>query len=248
MSTNDGFRGWPDGAKAAVSLTFDDAPPSQLDYAIPILDRSGLRGTFYVNPGPGGRFAQAVDRWRAAHDRGHEIGNHTLRHPCSGNFPWVPRDRALEVWTLEDVEQDVLAARDHLCELLPGIGELSFAYPCGQTFVGRGAARQSYVPVIARHFSVARGLGESANDPSMCDLHCLSSWMVEGLSAEALIGMLQPAVELGHWATFCFHGVGGDHIAVTSEAFAGLVDFLAERKDEIWTDSVMAVGSWVGGA
>ena len=37
---------WPDGAKAAVSLSYDDAINSQLDNAIPALNRYGLKGTF----------------------------------------------------------------------------------------------------------------------------------------------------------------------------------------------------------
>src|SRR5207248_10888711 len=113
------FSGWPGDARAAVSLTFDDAAPSQLDVALPIMERYGLRGTFYVNPGSGSRFDQAVERWRAAHAGGHEIGNHTLRHPCSGNFPWVADDRALELWNLADVERDVLEAAARLPELVP---------------------------------------------------------------------------------------------------------------------------------
>ena len=43
-------RWFPGRAKAAVSVTFDDARPSQLDRGIPILDRHGVRGTFYVLP------------------------------------------------------------------------------------------------------------------------------------------------------------------------------------------------------
>src|SRR6266516_2205251 len=40
----------------------------------------------------------------------------------------------------------------------------SFGYPFYQSYVGAGTARQSYVPVIARHFVAARGKGETAND------------------------------------------------------------------------------------
>ena len=39
---------WPHGAKAAVSLAYDDAIDSQLDNAIPALDRVGLKGSFYL--------------------------------------------------------------------------------------------------------------------------------------------------------------------------------------------------------
>ena len=45
-SAGDGFA-WPEGRKAAVSLAYDDALDSQLDTAIPALDRHGLKGSFY---------------------------------------------------------------------------------------------------------------------------------------------------------------------------------------------------------
>src|SRR4029453_2307695 len=108
---------------------------------------------------------------------------------------WSAPDRALEHWTLEQVDADVREASELLRALVPGIGGFSFAYPCGQTFVGRGPGRQSYVPVIARQFASARGVGESAKNPAVCDLHCLSSWMVRGLGVRELIAMLEPAVE-----------------------------------------------------
>ncbi len=39
---------WPHGAKAAVSLAYDDALDSQLDNPLPALDRSGLKGSLYT--------------------------------------------------------------------------------------------------------------------------------------------------------------------------------------------------------
>jgi len=239
------FAGWPAGIKAAVSLTFDDAAPSQLDHAIPILNRYGLHGTFYVNPGPGSRFELRLDEWRRARDQGHELANHTVAHPCSGNFPFIDEDRALELWTERRMEADIVEASRRLRELVPGTGEFSFAYPCGQTFLGRGAERRSYVPIVAKHFRVARGVGESANDPRICDLHCLSSWMVTGLSGEELIAKLQPAIEAGHWAIYCFHGIGGDHIPIDLGAFEELARYLAEHRASIWTGTVQAIGSYL---
>lgn len=240
------FLGWPGETKAAVSLTFDDAAPSQLDHAIPIMNYYQVHGTFYVNPGESGIFERRIDEWRRAHDRGHELGNHTVAHPCSGNFQFIGEERALELWSEGRIEADIADASKRLRQLVPGIGEFSFAYPCGQTFVGRGSNRQSYVPVVAKHFQVARGIGESANDPRVCDLHCLSSWMVSGLTAEALVAMLEPAVKAGHWAIFCFHGIGGDHIRTEREAFETLVGYLAERQTSIWTGTVQSIGSFVG--
>jgi len=36
---------------------------------------------------------------------------------------------------------------------------VTFAYPCDESFVDRGAGRKSYVPVVARYFFAARDGG-----------------------------------------------------------------------------------------
>src|SRR5215213_3257591 len=88
---------WSRGCRGAISLTFDDAASTHVQNAIPVLDRHGLRGTFYVTyTSP--KFPPVYDDWRAAHARGHEIGNHSRRHPCSCNFHFIG-DNALEDYT-----------------------------------------------------------------------------------------------------------------------------------------------------
>lgn len=242
------FAGWPDNKRAAISLTFDDAAPSQLEHAVPILNRYGLRGTFYVNPGEGSAFERRIDAWRRVHAQGHELGNHTVSHPCSRQHPFVVPERALERWTLEQIEADIDQATERLTRLVPGYAPASFAYPCGETFVGEGAARRSYIPSVAVRFIAARGVGATDNDPAGCDLHNLSSWMVQGVTAEQMISMIQPTLAAGRWGIFCFHGVGGDHLSVDPEALAGLVRYLKERESEIWTDTVAAIGAHVAKA
>ena len=76
---------WPSGKKMALSLTFDDARFSQIDTGIPLLDKYGVKATFYISPGS---MLQRADGWKSAVMNGHEIGNHSLYHPCSGNFTW----------------------------------------------------------------------------------------------------------------------------------------------------------------
>src|SRR2546422_8938664 len=39
---------WPGGARAAVSLPFDDARPSQVAVGLPIFDRHGVKVTFFL--------------------------------------------------------------------------------------------------------------------------------------------------------------------------------------------------------
>ena len=73
---------WPDGKSAAIVLTYDDALASQLDVAVPQLDAARLKGTFFLS---GRLTATAMNRWRRAQRRGHELGNHSVNHPCGGS-------------------------------------------------------------------------------------------------------------------------------------------------------------------
>src|SRR5688500_6680342 len=93
---------WPAGKRAALSLSWDDARTSQPDTGIALLDRHGVRGTFYVVPSS---VERRLDGWKKAVAGGHEIGNHSLTHPCSGNFPFA-RQKALEEYTLEKMRYE----------------------------------------------------------------------------------------------------------------------------------------------
>ncbi len=83
---------WPKGKRVAISLTFDDARPSQVTGGTSLLDQYNTKATFYVVPST---VNQQLAGWKKAVASGHEIGNHSLNHPCTGNFPWA-RPKALE--------------------------------------------------------------------------------------------------------------------------------------------------------
>ena len=70
-SAGDGFA-WPQGRKAAVSLAYDDALDSQLDHALPALDRHGLKGSFYLQLSRE-PVRRRMHEWRAAAANGHEL-------------------------------------------------------------------------------------------------------------------------------------------------------------------------------
>jgi peptidoglycan/xylan/chitin deacetylase (PgdA/CDA1 family) len=69
---------WPNGAKAAVSLTYDDGLDSQLDRAGPQLDEFKFKATFFVTRE--NMEARLAD-WVALAQRGHEIADLTVHHP-----------------------------------------------------------------------------------------------------------------------------------------------------------------------
>lgn len=49
IQNNPDFR-WPEGKKMGLSLTFDDARLSQADKGISLLDKYGVKATYYLSP------------------------------------------------------------------------------------------------------------------------------------------------------------------------------------------------------
>ena len=80
---------WPDGKKAAVVFTYDDGLDCHLDVAVPQLDEFGFKGTFFCTGNSKSLFNR-MEEWREITQKGHELGNHTLFHPCNGEKQdWV---------------------------------------------------------------------------------------------------------------------------------------------------------------
>lgn len=237
---------WPVGIEGVISLTFDDNAPSQLNNALPCLDANDLKGTFYVNPGRHERWQSQISQWQAASKSGHEIGNHTTRHPCSCNFGFGDGNYCLEKLSLKDIAKTIDEANQHLNDLFPEQnGDRSFCYPCYQSYVGEGINRQSYVPVVAERFKVGRGGGERANHPQKIDLSYIWSFAVQGHTSQAMIDYVETAINDGLWGVICMHGVGGDHIAIETSAFRELCEYLNQNRQRIWTDTVINVGNYI---
>jgi len=156
----------PKGKRAAVSLSFDDARTSQVERGLVLLKKEGVRVTFFVNPE---HVKKRLAGWKQAVADGHEIGNQSLAHPCTGNYPAFLQN-ALENYDLRMMAHELDGANDQIQKLL-GVKPTPFAYPCSLKFVGRGLDVRSYVPLVAERFIVGRGyLDESPNNPAVCDL------------------------------------------------------------------------------
>ncbi|HSY41032.1 MAG TPA: polysaccharide deacetylase family protein, partial [Polyangia bacterium] len=67
------------GFKSAVSYTFDDGQPSQVEHYAE-LEATGVRLTFFVNSGSATWETGFVSTFSQAARDGHEIGNHTAHH------------------------------------------------------------------------------------------------------------------------------------------------------------------------
>lgn len=226
---------WPHGKRAALSLSFDDARLSQMDRGIPLLDKHGVKATFYVTVNS---MHRRLDGWKRAVANGHEVGNHTLTHPCSGNFGWS-QDAALENYTLARMEADIAKSNEEIQQSL-GVKTTTFAFPCGQKFVGRGEKTHSYVPLIAQHFVAGRGFrDESTNDPMFCDLAQLCGQDSDDQPFEQLKPWLDDAVKNGRWTIFVSHEVGDTVCqAMLPEVLETICRYAKDPANGIWIDTV----------
>lgn len=234
---------WPNRARAAIVLTYDDAAPSQLDHAIPALDSAGLKGTFFLS-----NVRQAdVERWKAVAASGHELANHTLNHPClADTFEMSPRQQ-LEQHTPESVLQEV-GQQNVLLTALDGRQEHGFAVPCGQTLAGGRdyleALRRSKLVTYSR--SVDETDDDLQRDPSSFDLMRLPGRAFSSpAGAEQLAEFAEKAAKGGGLAVYVFHGVGGDHLSVAARDHSRFVEWLAAHRETYWVATMRDVVEWI---
>jgi sialate O-acetylesterase len=233
---------WPGECRAAISLTFDDGPPSQLKIAVPMLNDADLPSTFYLNPRDD-NFLEKLAPWREVARAGHEIGNHTMAHICARAFRDDPTAPGLENMTLADIEKDIVESKRRLQQLVPEQPEMSFCYPCYMEHVGRGPTRQSYVPVVARHHIAGRGKGEFpfGNFASTVDLHYAWSWPAERMPGSQMVGLVERCIACRGWGILTFHGIHEGSLGVAESDLRELVNYLKVNHSRIWTAPVWKV-------
>ncbi len=231
---------WPSGARAAVSLTYDDSLDSHLDTAIPQLRQRSMAATFFLNPGLP-RYLARRDDWARIAGSEQELANHTLNHPCARDLSFVPKGGGLEdhdeLRMTAEIEGALRAIRDLGVKQVP-----SFAYPCGQTFIGED--RRSYIPLVKKYHAVARGVLAAIADPHDVDLMEVPAH--DGAADPgANTGLIREAMSRGHWLVFLFHGVGAEHLTISKEDHAALLDGLAASAKDLWISPFGDVGRFL---
>jgi peptidoglycan/xylan/chitin deacetylase (PgdA/CDA1 family) len=233
---------WPNGKRAAVSLSFDDARASQVDTGLALLSEHHVKVTFFVQAE---NVRPRLEGWKRAVADGHEIGNHTMTHPCTGNYAFS-RHNALEDYDLQMMAAQLDGANAEIQRLL-GLKSKTFAYPCGQKFVGRGVDVRSYVPLVAERFLVGRGyLDESPNNPAFCDLAQVMGTPFDDLDFEQAKNVVDQAAKDGRWVIFVGHDIGKRGYQVTdAAALAALCDYLKDPANGIWLGTVGEIAEYI---
>ena len=244
---------WPNGRQGAVTLSYDDAIPSHFRSVAPALEEAGLRGTFYIQAGSPG-FQQHTDQWRQVARAGHELGNHSLFHPCRkdrpGHHTWLADDYNLSNYTpkrwLEEMRMTNL-----VLYLVDGKTERTFGNTCCDNSVGPLDNQTSLETLIPQLFVAARGEFVSKPiDPTQANFANFGHYSGDRKSFEQLRNEIETAVRNGQWIFYMFHGVGkGTHsLYIEAEEHRRLLDYLAANQDRIWTAPAVDVAQYIRAA
>ena len=234
---------WPEGKHAAIVLTYDDALHSQLDVAVPQLNAAHLKGTFFLD---GDITPTDMRRWRKVTQAGHELGNHSVNHPCPRGMLSDQTQYVTENYTPKSMTSEI-AVMNNVLFGIDGHERHNLSYPCSQTLAGG----VDYVDALqhAGLVAYARTGGDPYNsvviDVSTLDPYRVpSNGPVDHPDGATLIAYVERVEKAGGLGVLQFHGVGGDYLEVSAGAHQALVAYLQARPD-IWVATFDEVMSYV---
>jgi peptidoglycan/xylan/chitin deacetylase (PgdA/CDA1 family) len=243
MPTN--RKSWPKGCRAAVSLTYDDGIASHHRDVAPQLEAYYLRGTFYAPLASD--LMQNPLAWRGMAQRGHELGNHTVFHPCwsiqNRYADWLP-----EAFNLVDYDEerwiDEIRTANQALALVDGKRERTFGNTCFDNWLGPEEEPICLEPFIETLFLAARGedTGKPVNLDAINYNNLGTVWADRRVFAD-FVPELEALVETGGWVIYTMHGVGVEahthHIALAEHL--RLLEYLRQNDKNIWTAPVIEI-------
>lgn len=231
------------GKKCAVVLTYDDGLDVHISNALPVLDSLGLKATFYIADYMGTLQSQ-IPGWRAAAAKGHELGNHTIFHPCEGGRAgreFVTRDYDMNNYSLRRITSEI-RAMNAILYAIDGKTNRTFAFPCGDTKIHD----TPYLDPLQNDFVAARGVTPTITTIENTDLYNLPCYGVLNNSAEEMINWVKEAETKQGLLVILFHGVGGGHdLDVSLAAHSQLLHYLKQHEKEIWIAPMVEVATYI---
>ena len=240
---------WPAGHICAVSLTYDDALPIHREHVAPRLEAHGLRGTFYLNVSADP--IRNPEEWRDLARRGHELGNHSLFHPCvrsSGErASWLDKAFDLRDYTPLRLQLELQVATAFL-QLLDGRRERSYAYTCCDLFIGRRWKRKPIADLIRNSFIAARGarLDRAVAVSPTLDLIRVGGYLADGRTFDEIREQIDRARNDGGWLVCVIHGIGSaTHSSyIDAAVHERLLTWLAGQHG-VWVRPFIEVATWI---
>ncbi|QNA44227.1 polysaccharide deacetylase family protein [Lacibacter sediminis] len=220
------------GKKCAVVLTYDDAIDQHLDNAAPILDSLGLKATFYITA-----FSQSMQTrlkdWKKLPVKGHELGNHTLFHPCIGNMSgreWVSKENDMTNYSVKRMENEMRMTNLFL-QSIDGKTKRTFAYTCGDMKI----ADSSFINGMKKDFVAARAVRNEMHKINEVDLYNVDCYMVNNNSFEEMKAWVDKAIQTNSLLVILFHGVGGGNgLDVSIENHRKILRYIKQKEKDIY--------------
>jgi len=228
--------------KAAVVLTYDDAIDQHLDNAIPLLDSLGLKASFYIT-GYSASVRTRMNEWKQLAVNGHELGNHTLYHPCVGGAgrEWVAPEYDMSKYTVRRMV-DETRMNNVFLQALDGKTNRTFAFTCGDMKVGDS----SFIDRLKNDFLAARAVREQMHTIDKVDLYNVDCYAVNGQRAEQMIAWVKKAVETKSLLVILFHGVGGGNaLNVLVPEHRLFLQYLQQNEKDLWIAPMIEVAEYV---
>lgn len=223
---------WPNGQKMAISLSYDDAIDSQLDNAIPALNMHGFVASFYLTLASP-TVQTRLNEWRTAAEQGHELGNHTIYHPCSKSLPdreWVTSYYNIDDYVIDEIVHEVTVANSFL-HAIDGQTERTLSVPCGDVM----ASDENYSLAVMNMFVAIKGF--ESRDPTFAKV-----WAPAQVTGPELIERVEAEAAQGtKLFNIIFHGIGGDYLTVSTDAHEQLLKYLAINREDFWVDSYINI-------
>jgi peptidoglycan/xylan/chitin deacetylase (PgdA/CDA1 family) len=221
-------RAWPAKAmqcqltRPIATISFDDFPQSAWTQGGPILERAGVRATYFVSGSFCGREVDGIQYFgledlRAAYEAGHEIGCHTFDHCMASQV-------SPEVFT-ESLSKNTDFVRDKLGDVIM----TSFAFPYGSATI-------SSKYLVSKKFAASRGIWPGLNVGAV-DLSQLRAMGIEAhvLEKYPIKTMIKQAIAKNGWLIFFTHDVADTPSpwGCTPDQLKQLISMLSEAGIEI---------------
>jgi len=230
------------GKKCAVVITYDDAINQHLDNAIPVLDSLGLKATFYLTA-----FSTSMqtrlNEWKKLAVTGHELGNHTLFHPCIGGTgrEWVSKEYDLNNYSVKRMVDETRMTNLFL-HALDGKTKRTFAFTCGDMKIGDSL----FINAMKNDFVAARAVRNEMHKINEIDLYNLDCYMVNNHSFDQMKDWVDKALQSNSLLVILFHGVGGGNaLNVSLPAHRELLQYLKKNEKDIWIAPMIEVAEFI---
>lgn len=228
--------------KCAVVLTYDDAIGQHLDNAFPLLDSLQLKATFYLTAYSA---RDRINDWKKVAVSGHELGNHTLFHPCIGGKgrEWVKSEYDMNNYSVQRMIDEIRMMNGFL-EALDAKKRRTFAFTCGDMKVND-------TPFFSRlkgDFLAARAVRNQMHTIDKIDLYNTDCYLVNGESEIEMKKWVTQAMNTHSLLIILFHGVGGGNaLDVSLTAHREFLKYLKQNENEIWIAPMVDVAEYIKG-